>query len=402
MSEPDTDTPSTDEDGIDRRGFLECMAWAGTGVLWTLAARRAAGHRPRQGARRRAGLGALHLRPDQRQPHRLRQARQPRCAGDAPRGDRPDQRAAGEARLHDPHRRHQPPLEARGVRRCRRSSSGRPACRCSTCPASTTCSTTGKARPTSSATARARTGAGWYSFDHKGVHFIGLVNVVNLKAGGLGNLGAEQLDWLRERRRRPVVQHADRRLRAHPALDRLPGVGLGHRRQRPGADLPQALRLGDGAQRPHPPGDAEGRGQRHLPHRALDRLPAAGARARRRRPGPMKVPAGDLRQVSRHRHRRLRAQRRAARRRRPAARGLIGAIKPTTRFPKEIRLESMFSTRSAVRPVLPRSSGGGIGASGAADVAASHPSVTVAIDNFTFSPERDHRRAWHHGDLGER
>src|SRR5215467_11041561 len=29
-------------------------------------------------------------------------------------------------------------------------------------------------------------GAGWYSFDHKGVHFIGLVNVVNLKAGGLG------------------------------------------------------------------------------------------------------------------------------------------------------------------------------------------------------------------------
>jgi 3',5'-cyclic AMP phosphodiesterase CpdA len=28
------------------------------------------------------------------------------------------------------------------------------------------------------------------------VHFIGLVNVVNLKAGGLGNLGAEQLAWL--------------------------------------------------------------------------------------------------------------------------------------------------------------------------------------------------------------
>src|SRR5215468_393051 len=24
-------------DGIDRRGFLECMAWAGTGVLWTIA-----------------------------------------------------------------------------------------------------------------------------------------------------------------------------------------------------------------------------------------------------------------------------------------------------------------------------------------------------------------------------
>ena len=39
-------------------------------------------------------------------------------------------------------------------------------------------------------------GAGWYSFDKKGVHFIGLVNVLNLKAGGLGTLGAEQLEWM--------------------------------------------------------------------------------------------------------------------------------------------------------------------------------------------------------------
>ncbi len=37
---------------------------------------------------------------------------------------------------------------------------------------------------------------GWHSFDHKGVHFIGLVNVLNLKAGGLGTLGPEQLEWL--------------------------------------------------------------------------------------------------------------------------------------------------------------------------------------------------------------
>jgi len=39
-------------------------------------------------------------------------------------------------------------------------------------------------------------GAGWQSFDLKGVHYIGLVNVLDLKAGGLGNLGAEQLEWL--------------------------------------------------------------------------------------------------------------------------------------------------------------------------------------------------------------
>ena len=41
-------------------------------------------------------------------------------------------------------------------------------------------------------------GGGWYSFDKKGVHFIGLVNVLNLKAGGLGTLGTEQLAWLKD------------------------------------------------------------------------------------------------------------------------------------------------------------------------------------------------------------
>jgi len=39
-------------------------------------------------------------------------------------------------------------------------------------------------------------GAGWHSFDKDGVHFIGLVNVVDLKAGGLGSLGRDQLEWL--------------------------------------------------------------------------------------------------------------------------------------------------------------------------------------------------------------
>src|SRR3984957_13938108 len=43
---------------------------------------------------------------------------------------------------------------------------------------------------------RGTKGAGWYSFDANGVHFIGLVNVIDLKAGGLGNLGNDQLEWL--------------------------------------------------------------------------------------------------------------------------------------------------------------------------------------------------------------
>ena len=40
------------------------------------------------------------------------------------------------------------------------------------------------------------TGGGWYSFDHGGVHFAALINVANLKAGGAGSLGDEQLAWL--------------------------------------------------------------------------------------------------------------------------------------------------------------------------------------------------------------
>jgi 3',5'-cyclic AMP phosphodiesterase CpdA len=43
---------------------------------------------------------------------------------------------------------------------------------------------------------RGSKGPGYYSFDANGVHFIGLVNVASLKAGGMGSLGDEQLEWL--------------------------------------------------------------------------------------------------------------------------------------------------------------------------------------------------------------
>ena len=42
-----------------------------------------------------------------------------------------------------------------------------------------------------------RDGRRWYSFDHAGVHFVALVNVADLKPGGMGNLGIEQLSWLK-------------------------------------------------------------------------------------------------------------------------------------------------------------------------------------------------------------
>jgi 3',5'-cyclic AMP phosphodiesterase CpdA len=39
---------------------------------------------------------------------------------------------------------------------------------------------------------------GWYGFDQAGVHFVGLNNVQNPQAGGMGRLGDEQLAWLRD------------------------------------------------------------------------------------------------------------------------------------------------------------------------------------------------------------
>src|SRR6202011_1798909 len=36
---------------------------------------------------------------------------------------------------------------------------------------------------------------GYYSFDHAGVHFIGLINVLQFNPGGLGPLGSDQLAW---------------------------------------------------------------------------------------------------------------------------------------------------------------------------------------------------------------
>jgi Icc protein len=42
---------------------------------------------------------------------------------------------------------------------------------------------------------RGTTGNGWYSYNHKGVHFVGLNNCVQVDA--MGNLGGDQLAWLK-------------------------------------------------------------------------------------------------------------------------------------------------------------------------------------------------------------
>jgi len=185
-----------DEGGIDRRYALECMIWAGTGVLWTLSG----------GVPKSLGLVGEALAAEPKgftflqisdshvgfdkpaNPNALGTlqeaitkvkalSKQPAFmihTGDITHLSKPGefdnaQKAIGGAGLdvHYVPGEHDIIDEARGKAYLERYGKG-------------------------------TKGAGWYSFDDHGVHFIGLVNVVDLKGGGLGNLGAEQLAWLED------------------------------------------------------------------------------------------------------------------------------------------------------------------------------------------------------------
>ena len=45
-------------DGVDRRGFLKCMAWAGTGLVWTMSGGTPASRAFAKGYGKNAGKGA--------------------------------------------------------------------------------------------------------------------------------------------------------------------------------------------------------------------------------------------------------------------------------------------------------------------------------------------------------
>ena len=96
---------------------------------------------------------------------------------------------------------------------------------------------------------RGSKGAGWYSFDAGGVHFIGLVNELDLKGARQSRQRATRMAC--RRREGPLGLDAAVRIRPYSALDRLSGMGLGHRRWRPRTRVAKRLRLGDGPQRPH-------------------------------------------------------------------------------------------------------------------------------------------------------
>jgi 3',5'-cyclic-AMP phosphodiesterase len=121
-------------------------------------------------------------------------------------------------------------------------------------------------------------GDGWYSFNQNGAHFIGLVNVLNLKAGGLGNLGDEQLEWLQKdvsglKNSTPIVVFAHIPLWAvYPQW----GWGTGDSEQA----LSYLKRFGSVTvfERTHSPNHAEGGRKHHVPHGVFEGVPATAAR----------------------------------------------------------------------------------------------------------------------------
>ena len=120
-------------------------------------------------------------------------------------------------------------------------------------------------------------GSGWYSFDQKGVHFIGLVNVMNLKAGGLGTLGHDQLEWL-ERDVKHLKASTPIVVFAHiPLWTVYPDWGWGTEDSAQALEILEEVWFGQRVERTHSPDDAKGRRQRDVSHGGFDGVSAACA-----------------------------------------------------------------------------------------------------------------------------
>ena len=185
-----------------------------------------------RGGRRQPTLDGPHLRPDQRQPHRLQQGRQHRRAG--ARCRRRSRRINARCPSAPAFVLHTgditPPVEARGVRHRR--------------PAHRRVAAAGLLRPRRARRAGRRRRALPRALrqghagrrlvqlrpQRRALHRPGQRRQPQGRRPGQARRRAARM--ARGRPRRPLRQHADRRLRPHPAVVGLPRVGLGHRGQR--------------------------------------------------------------------------------------------------------------------------------------------------------------------------
>lgn len=196
MSTSNQERPLLDEDGIDRRGFLKCMNWAGTGILWSLAG----------GLPQAIGLDRALAAEAPASPFIFLQISDSHVGFDKPANPNALatlQEAIGRIKtlpvkpafmIHTGDISHlSKPSEFDNADKL----IGEAGMQVFYVPGEHDLLDEQQGKAYLDRYGKGSKGAGWYSFDQNGVHFVGLVNVAGLAAGGLGKLGPEQLDWLK-------------------------------------------------------------------------------------------------------------------------------------------------------------------------------------------------------------
>jgi 3',5'-cyclic-AMP phosphodiesterase len=174
-------------DGIDRRNFLSCMAWAGTGLLWTMAGGvptsklfAATGRGRRRG--RGAGSGFSFVQISDSHIGFNKAANQD-VTGTLKLALDKINALPGDAGSAAAHRRHHALVEAGGVRHGAAAHQGVKAGETFYVPGEHDIATDDGAMYLERF-GKGTQGRGWYSFNHKGVHFIGLNNCQQVDAMG--------------------------------------------------------------------------------------------------------------------------------------------------------------------------------------------------------------------------
>ncbi len=269
--------PTSSHDGIDRRNFLSCMAWAGAGLVWTMAGGvptsrifAAAGDRP---ARQRCSADFSFVQISDSHIGFNKAANQ-NVTGTLKMAIAKINALPGkhDLLLHTGDITHS--SKAAEFDTAQQIVNGAKAGAIFYVPGEhDTASDDGALYL--ERFGKGTKGTGWYSFTHKGVHFVGLNNSQQIDK--MGMLGADQLAWLKNDLG-PLSASTPIVVFAHiPLWMVYPDWGWGTQ------DGAQALsylkRFGSVtvAERTHPSGRAEGGRQRLIPHRDLNRIPPARA-----------------------------------------------------------------------------------------------------------------------------
>jgi len=183
-------------DGLDRRGFLKCMAWAGTGLLWTVTTEGIPTSHIFGGSEKskkaESGLHFVQISDSQmgfNKPANTDVVSTLQATVDKINGlsERP------EFIIHTGDLSHQSkPAEFDTMDQILQSAQPK---QIFYVPGEHDTSVD-DGKQYLDRYGKGTKGKGWYSLNHKGVHFVGLVNVIQLE--GMGQLGEEQIAWLKD------------------------------------------------------------------------------------------------------------------------------------------------------------------------------------------------------------